>query len=103
MLLAVQRQQAIDDVVDPVHRHFRHDLTEVREPLVRAAAADEHEILGHLTRPELAYAALEADGGDVMLATPVGAAADLDVPGGDEIDELGVGAEMFDQGAAEPA
>ncbi len=52
------------------------------------AAADHHKILGHGARSQLPHAALETDGGDVVLAAAVGAPADLDarpVGSGDQI------------------
>ena len=87
-IVAIQVQQSIERVGQSMDWNLRHDLAEVRSPFVRAASADEHEVLRHGTRPELSHAALEPYRRDVMLAATVRASADLDVSRGHEIDEL---------------
>src|SRR4029450_6660085 len=101
-MIAIEIEQAIERVRQAMDGHLRHHFAEVRGPVVNAAAAYEHEILRHGTWTELAKAASEADGCDVVLTAAVRPPADLDVTGRHEIDELRAGAEMFCQCATEP-
>ena len=93
-LVPVERQQPIDGIGQPVHRHLRHHLAELRA-LVCTPAADQHEVLRQGLTGDLAHAPLEAERGDVVLAAAVRAAADLDIARRDSVNEFRVGAQVL--------
>src|SRR5262249_1622410 len=74
----VEPHESLHGQWDAASRHLRGEPTE-RGVAPIHAAAQHHEILGNGPVADLADAALEAERGNVVLATAVRAAADLDV------------------------
>jgi hypothetical protein len=101
-LFAIQIQEAVHRIGQPMHGDLRDDLAEVGHAVVGATAANEHEILGQGTTRQLADTALKSDRGDVVLTAPVRTPADLDVTVCHEVHEFRVRAEMLGQLPSEP-
>ena len=98
--LLIQSQQPIDRGRQPAHGHLGHDPAELRT-LLGAATTDEHEVLRQRLVSDLANAALESNRGNVMLAAPIRAAADLDVAVVHERHEFRMSVQVFSELAAE--
>ena len=77
-LILVQPQQSVDRFGDAARRNLRCQAAEAGS-LLTVATANHDEILRYHPVTELANAALESDGRDVVLTAAIGAAADLDM------------------------
>ena len=80
-------------------RNLRRDAAE-RGAAFERPAAHHDEVVWCRTSADFTEAALEADAGDVMLTAAIRAAADLDVTGRHQIDEVRTRAQMLGQHAA---
>src|SRR5688572_30920805 len=84
----IEADQPLEGFGDAAGRYLGGGARETGAVL-RRAAADHDEVLGHRAATHAFYAPLESDRRDVVLAAAVRAAADLDARGIGGGDELG--------------